>query len=262
MNSTFFSSTYNRALGTLVLVALVAALAAYAYYTLKQAEYLYTGPTTISVSGEGEVLAVPDVGQFSFSVTARADDATAAQAESADKVNAILAYLKEQGIEDRDIRTEQYNLYPTYRFEQRPCPPGQFCPSGEQVQDGFEVSQMVRVKVRDVVNAGTLIAGAGERGATNLSGLTFTVDDEEALKDQARSLAIADAKEQSQKLASELGVRVVRMVGYYEEDQGYPMPYGKGGDMMMERATTAMAPELPAGESAITSRVSITYQVE
>ncbi len=263
MTGTFFSSAYNRVLGTLALVGLVAALGAYAYYTLKQAEYMYMGPTTISVTGEGEVLAVPDIGQFTFTVTATAPEATAAQNDAAKRNNDIIAYLKEQGVEERYIKTEQYSLYPKYRWEERPCVFGQVCPPGEQVEDGFEVSQSVSVKVKDLTKAGDLITGVGERGATNLSGLTFTVEDEESLKAESRALAIENAKEQSEELAKQLGVRLVRMTGYYEE-AGYPMPYGYGGEMAMDAmsAKVEAAPVLPTGEQSTKSRVTLTFQVE
>ncbi|MBY0309764.1 SIMPL domain-containing protein [Patescibacteria group bacterium] len=263
MNETFFSSPINRILGTLALVGLVVSFAAYAYYTLKQAEYMYMGPTTISVTGEGEVLAVPDVGQFSYTVSASAPDATAAQTEVATKGNAVIAYLKEQGIEDRDIKTQQYSMYPKYRWEERPCVYGVPCMPGQQIEDGFEVSQSVTVKVRNLDTAGNLITGVGEKGATNLSGLTFTVDDEEALKSEARTLAIADAQAQSEQLAKDLGVRIVKMNGYYEEGPMSPL-YGYGGEMdaKMQSAMPAVAPELPAGESATKSRVTVTYIVK
>lgn len=262
MNGTFFSSSHNRVLGTLALVGLVAALGAYAFYTLKQAEYMYMGPTTISVTGEGEVLAVPDIGQFSFTVSASASEAAAAQTDAATRSNDIITYLKEQGVEERHIKIEQYSLSPKYRWEQPTCVLGQMCPPGEQVQDGFEVSQTVTVKVKDLTKAGGLITGVGERGATNLSGLTFTVEDEEALKTKARALAIENAKAQSAELAEQLGVAIVRMTGYYEES-GVPAPYEyreMAMDAMSAKAT--VAPMLPTGEQATKSRVSITYLVE
>lgn len=264
MNGTFFSSPINRFLGTLALVGLVVSLAAYAYYTLKQADYMYMGPTTISVTGEGEVLAVPDIGQFSYTVMASAPDAKAAQNEVATKGNAIIAYLKEQGIEDRDIKTEQYSMYPKYRWEERPCVYGMPCVPGNQVEDGFEVSQSVTVKVRNLDSAGDLITAVGEKGATNLSGLNFTIDDVEALQREARSLAIADAHEQSKKLAKDLGVRIVKMNGYYEDGPMYPMMngYAREMDAKMESAMPAAAPELPPGESATKSRVTVTYIVK
>lgn len=260
---TFFSLAYNRVLVTLALAMLVAALGAYAYFTLKQSEYMNMGPVTISVTGEGEVLAVPDIGQFSFSVTAKAPTAAEAQSQAAEANNAILSYLKEQGVEDKDIKTEQYSLYPNYRYEEQPCPIGMRCPPGQQVEDGFEVAQSVSVKVRDLAKAGDFMSGVGERGATNISGLSFTIDNDDKLKEEARALAIADAEAKAKVLSEELGVRIVRMAGYYEND-GMPI-YGYGGDMKsqmeMPMMDAAVVPDLPAGEQSTMSRVTITYIV-
>lgn len=257
----FFSSKLNRFLTTVVLGLLVLALGAYAYYTTQQARYLYTGPTTISVSGEGEVVAVPDIGQFSFSVMAEGEDAATAQSASASKINEINAALEAAGVERADIKTEYYSLYPKYRYESQPCIPGMYCP-GEQVQDGFEVNQTILVKVRNLDNSGTLLGLVGDKGATNISGLSFTIDDDGALMDEARALAIADAKAKAKVLADNLGVRLTKMVGYYEDEGMYPY-YGKGGDMMMAREEMqASAPDMPTGENTTTSRVTLTFQVK
>ncbi len=258
----FFTPSINRTLGTLVLVAAVVALGAYAYLTFAQAKYAGYGPTTISVSGEGEVMARPDVGTFSFTVEAEADDASAAQTASAERMNAVLAYLTEQGIEERDVKTQNYSLQPKYRFEERVCPMGSYCPPGERIADGFTVMQTVSVKVRDLDAAGDIISGVGQTGATNISSLGFTIDDPSILEAEARGLAIADAEAKAEALAEALGVTLVRMTGFYEQEEGY-YPYGKGGDMMMEQASFdgAVAPSLPVGEDETRSMVTITYEI-
>jgi uncharacterized protein len=262
MESSFFSSKFNRAAGSVALVGVIVALSAYAYFTLRQANYLYTGPTTISVTGEGEAVAVPDVATFSFSITEKNADGKAAGSNVATKVNDLIAALKVAGVEEKDIKTDYYNMYPTYRYEDTRCDMG-WCPQN-QIEDGFEVSQSMTVKVRDINKSGELVALVGEKGATNISGLVFEVDDEDALKDEARAAAIADAKEKAEMLAKELGVSLDKMVGYYE-DEGYVTPYygGMGGDMMMKaESAESVAPNLPSGENTTTSRVTISYQVK
>lgn len=264
METTFFSNKNNRLLGALALLMLIVALGAYAQYTFKQAEYLYSGPTTISVTGEGEVTAIPDIGKFSFSVMAEGADAVKAREESNTKANDIIAFLKEKGVEEKDIKTESYNLSPKYKYEQKPCPIGSYCPL-EQIQDGFEVMQIISVKVRNIDLAGDLVAGAGDKGATNLSGLEFTIDDTSVLEDEARKEAIADAKAKAEVLAKELNVELERMVGYYEEENGGPVPYyGMGGDMMVKTAMeeSSVSPDIPVGENTTKSRVTITYQIK
>jgi hypothetical protein len=260
MEHHFFHSTFNRALGSLALVVVVIALLSYAYLTLEQAKHADMMPATISVAGKGEVLAVPDLGQFSFTVQAEGVTAEEAQSLSATKTNAILAYLKEQGIEDKDIKTEGYNLSPRFRFDEQPCPINTFCPPGEQIADGFEVFQTVMVKVRQTDKAGAIIAGVGEREATNISGLTFTIDDTDALKAQAQAAAIVDARAKAAVLADQLGVELVRIVSYYEDMGSYPM-YESAMAMDMKLGD-AMSPELPMGEDATRVTVNVTYEVK
>lgn len=256
----FLSLWYVRVLIILSLIGLVIALLAYANLASRQAEYANFGPTTISVTGEGEILAKPDIGQFSFSVRAEGADAATAQNQSAESINAIIDYLKNNGVEEKDIKTENYYLSPKYRYEERLCISGSYCPPGDRVLDGYEVSQMVRVKVRDLDKAGDLISGVGGHGATDISNLQFTIDDESNLKAEAREQAIADAKERAKELADDLDVRLVRIINFWEDEGGYMPYYGMGGEdaMLESRATVA---NMPTGENSISSRVNITYEI-
>lgn len=263
-NDTFFSKPYNQLLATLTLVGIVCALASYAYVTLVQADHIGSEPATISVSGTGEVLAKPDIAQFSFSVRGQGVDAAAAQTTSATAINEIMDYLKSQKIDEKDIRTEGYNLYPKYRSEERICPFGSYCPPTEGVIDGYEVIQTITVKVRAIDTAGTLLAGVGERGATDLSGLNFTIDDEEVLQTEARDLAIKDAEAKADELAAALGVKLVRLVGYSEGMSGVPYYGGfKLAEMDASESGQAVpAPAVPTGENMTTSQVTLTFQVK
>jgi uncharacterized protein len=260
--SAILNSKLNQLLITLVLVGAVLALGAYSYVMLKQ-QSQWGGPMTINVSGKGEVTAKPDIAQFSFSVRGEGADAAAAQTKSAEVINAVTAYLKENGIEEKDIKTEGYNMNPKYKYEQKPCLYGSYCPPGEQIPDGFEVYQSITVKVRDVEKAGTLLAGIGDKGATDISGLNFTVDDDEAVKAEARKMAIEDAQAQAKELAESLDVRIVKMISYYE-DAGSPM-YNYGGemrDMAMSAKAPMAVPDMPTGENKTISTVTITYEVK
>jgi uncharacterized protein len=258
-----FQDTNMRKVGFLVGIAAIIALLAYTYFALVQAKYLHQGPTTITVSGEGEVFAEPDIAIFTFSVYAEGTDATTAQSKSAESINAIESYLESEGIEDRDRKTQNYNLSPKYEYPQRvDCPNFGYCPPGEAKIVGYEVSQTISVKVRNPGDIGALISGVGERGATNMSGPSFTIDDESALKAQAREMAIDDAKAKAEKLAADLDVRIVRMNGFWE-DEGYMPYYGLGGAEMkaMDSAMPAVVPNMPMGENTVTSRVNISYEI-
>ncbi len=261
----FFTLWYVKALVVLILIGVVLALGAYTKATLREAKYGQYGFASLNVQGTAEVIAKPDIGQFTFSVLAEAADAATAQSDSATKINNILSYLKEAGIDESDIKTTNYYLSPKYSYEERVCLSGtSYCPPGERYIDGYQVTQSVSVKVRDLDTAGNLISGVGERGATNVSQLQFTIDDESSLKAEARAKAIADAREKAEDLADSLGVKITRFVSYYEDNQGYYgyeakselsyMSFDGGGD--------AVAPNLPTGENTIISNVNVTFEVE
>jgi len=233
---------------------------------LKGLRYIGAGipaTNTITVSGEGEVFAVPDIATFSVSVQEEAKEVQDAQEVATEKTNSIIAFLKGEGVEERDIKTTDYSVYPQYDYLQSVCSEG-YCPPGRQELRGYQVSQTLTVKVRDTEEAGALLSGVGSRGASNVSGLTFTIDDEDALQTQARELAIADAQTKAEELADQLGVKIVRVTGFYENDYGYPTPYayGLGGaDTAIRAETIKVAPELPVGENKIVSNVNVTYEI-
>ncbi len=259
----------------IIVKAAAAALAVLALFLLVETvkafkEYRFVGSgvtatNTITVSGMGEVFAVPDRATFTVTVREEAADVAGAQDKATEKANAIISYLKSSGVEEKDIKTINYNVNPKYEWEQKACVAGTYCEPGNQVLIGFEVWQTIEVKVQDPKKAGDLLTGVGSRGASEVSGLSFTIEDEDALKSEAREMAIEEAEEKAEALAKQLGVSLVRVVGFNEDSYGYPMPYyAKGGmamDAMNTEAVRAVAPELPAGENKITSNVNVTYEI-
>ena len=253
---------------TIALVAFALWGAASAIKTFKEFRFVGSGTTatnTITVSGEGEVFAVPDLATFSVTVLEEAKEVKDAQKVATEKINDIIDYLKAQGVEEKDIKTSSYNVYPKYEWLQETCAADRPCPPGKQVMNGFEVSQTVEVKVRDTDKAGDLLSGVGNRGVNSVSGLNFTIDDEDALNAEARAKAIADAESKAKELANQLGVSLVRIVGFNENGGGYPIYMKREALMSVDSgyggAVSAMAPSVPTGENKIVSNVSITYEI-
>lgn len=262
MQNSLLQNNVVRGLIVLALVGLVCALGAYTYFTLKQAKGAYDGAVTITATGEGEVFAKPDIGSFTFTVQTDGTDATEAQNKNVEAMGKITKYLTEAGVAEADIKTDNYQLNPKYRYDNKPCVMGSYCPPGEPIPDGFEVFQGVTVKVRDLTKAGNLIGGVGEQGATNISSLQFTIDDESSLQAEARLKAIEDAKKQGEAIAASLGMRVVKVVGFYEDGLGVPMPYAKMETMDSYAAGAPVRDAvLPVGENTVISRVSVTYEL-
>lgn len=252
-----------KALVFIVLILAGIGLAAYTYLAYTQAKYMGMGMSTISVSGMSERSVRPDIATFTFSVMGEDADGTVAQQKSGAAMQTIVDYLKAQGVAPADIKTTYYNLYPKYEYTGGPCNEWGYCPQGEQRVVGYVADETVSVKVRAVDKAGDLIAGVGQNGATNVSGLSFTIDDPEAVKEEIRAEAIADAKEKAERLADSLGVRLGKLVNYYEESPT-PYPYyGYGGDMMEKSMDSAQAaPSIAPGENDLTSTVTLIYEIK
>ena len=248
----------------LVLIILAAFLAVKTINEIKEYRYIGGGVATsnvVTVSGVGEVFAVPDIASFSFSVIEERKTATEAQDEAAKKINKIMSFLKKNDIDEKDIKTTNYNVHPRYEYNRELCSGGYCPPSGDRELVGFEVSQSISVKVRDVDEAGSIVSGVGELGASNISGLNFTIDDEELLLKEARKKAIDEAQKKAKDLAKDLDVKLVRVVSFSDSggEPYYPRydfaesaVLGKGG---------GVSPEISVGENKIVSFVSITYEI-
>jgi uncharacterized protein YggE len=253
--------TAAAALGFLAIFLLMQTVKA-----MKEYRYVGSGVTatnTITVAGDGEVFAVPDRATFTVTVREEGEDVAGAQDKATAKINAIIDYLKDAGVEEEDIKTQSYNVNPKYEYTQEACT-NFSCPPSNQRLVGFEVYQMLEVKVQDPKKAGDLLTGVGSKGASEVSSLSFTVEDEDALRAEAREQAITEAKEKADALAAQLGVSVVRVVGFYEDAGGYPpMPYAARGGVAMDAAQEmkAVAPSLPVGENKIVSSVNVTYEI-
>lgn len=249
----------------IALIVLSLFLAAQFLHTLKSYALLDRSTPAvnlITISGMGEVFAVPDIASFTFGVRESAATVPEAQKVVTEKIDNALSEIKKAGIEDKDIKTVGYNIYPRYEYNNRPCT--QFsCPPSEQKLVGYEVSQTIMVKVRDVQKAGGILGDLGSVDVTDVSGLNFTIDDETALQAEARGKAIADAKAKAEVLAKDLGVKLGKVINF-SENGNYPIPYygyeayGKGGDM----AVSAPAPQIPEGENKIVSNVTITFEIK
>jgi uncharacterized protein YggE len=257
------------ALGMLALFLLVLTVS-----SLKSYRYIGSGisPTdTINVEGEGEVVAVPDTATFTVSVQDTAADVQTAQTKATTEGNAVIAYLKQQGIPDTDVQTTDYEINPQYSYQQAACPniavtngavaSTVYCPPGRQTLTGYQVSETLSVKVTDTSKAGAILSGVGSLGASSVSGLSFTVADQDALQAQARNKAIAQAQGKAQDLAKSLGVQLVGVVGFNENQNGGVVPmYAKASGMALDSAA-APAPALPTGQNTITDDVTVTYEI-
>lgn len=268
--------------GTLVCLVLALFIAVQVVNGIKENRYIggsVPASNVISVSGEGEIFATPDIAEVSFDVVVERNTIAEAQEEAAQKMNAVIAFLKESDIAERDIKTTNYSANPRYEWRNEIMPLGAGAtepafvggpdvavsyPSyggGEtRVLIGYEVRQNISVKIRDTEAVGEIVSGIGALGVTNMYGPNFTIDDEAELLREARQEAIADAQQKAKELAKDLGVKLVRVVSFSESGGPY-YPYYRAEMAVMDSAGGKTTPEIPAGENRITAYVTITYEI-
>lgn len=217
---------------------------------------------TISVSASAEVSAMPDVARLSFTVSEEAENADDAQATVKEKTADALAIVREYGVEDKDIETS-ISVYPRYSSGATICY-DYGCDRGDQEIRGYEVSQNVTIELREFDEVGTLLSDLVSVGVRNLNGPYFSIEDKEAAQEEARLEAIAKAKEKARKMSDEIGVRLGKVVNYYENDGGYYPAYrtmnaAYGGDMAVEEA--AIDFNVPVAEQDVAIEVTLVYKV-
>ncbi|OGZ41607.1 MAG: hypothetical protein A3C80_00185 [Candidatus Ryanbacteria bacterium RIFCSPHIGHO2_02_FULL_45_43] len=222
---------------------------------------------SFTVTGEGKTVAVPDVAIFHFSIiTEGGTDLGGLQSKNIKDANSAIAFVKSEGVDSKDIKTTSYNIQPRYQYydcriygplgegSAEPCPPPKIV--------GYTVTQAVQVKVRDFDKTGNILSGVVDRGANDVSGLTFTVDDPTEPETQARTEAIAKAKEKAQAVATAGGFRLGKLISI---DEGFyaPVPYyklGVGGEVASRADTTP--PSIEPGSEEVRVNVTLRFAIE
>lgn len=215
--------------------------------------------SVIEVTGVGEVFTRPDLAVVSFSVENEGKETKQVLSINAEKVNKVISYFKGKGIEEKDIKTTAFNLYPRYEYYGESS---YLKPEERRVLVGYEAIQTVEIKIREMDKIGEFLEGGVASGANRVHGVSFTVENEKELIKEARGIAIKEAKNEAEILSKQLGVRLVGIIGFSEQQDGginYMRSLGMGEmDKMIEFTT----PEIATGENKITSRVYLRYKIK
>ena len=205
--------------------------------------------TRLDISATGTVTRVPDLAIISAGVVTRAPTASGAISENAARMERVRAALRRAGIEDRDIQTSSINLNPDYRYQENQPP----------VLTGYQASNSVSVKFRDIRNAGKILDALVAEGANQINGPMLGIDKPEEALDEARQQALTKARARAELYARAIGKRVGRILSISESGAmapPYPMPM-----MRMEAAQDASTKIVP-GEQSLSITLSISYELE
>ena len=205
-------------------------------------------PPILSVSGSGSVQGAPDQAAITLGVVTRAETAKEAQQENAAKATAIREALSALGVEEKDVKTEDYSFRPEYSRT-----------GNERVVVGYTASNTMRVQVRNVALVGDVVDAVLASGANTIHSLDFSIKDTDALRRRALESAVKDARDKADAIAHALGARIVG-VHHVTENTGMFQPR-QSNMMLMAKSSDAMAESTPidGGTLSLTADVHIDF---
>jgi uncharacterized protein YggE len=212
-------------------------------------------PHILSVSGEGEVRAVPDQARLTAGVVTHGKTAAEALAANSTAMNSVFAALKKRGIPEKSITTSNFSINPQYP------PYRQDAPQEDRTRIiGYEVSNQVTVIVDDVSKAGATLDALVAAGANQAGGVSFAIRDPKPLMKEARADAVKDAMEKARTLAEAAGVALGPILSINEGGPVRPVPmFAKA---MAESAVAAPPAPMAPGEQSVTVNVSIAWEIQ
>lgn len=240
--------------------AIISALGIVAIATVLSLAFYFTNAKNnddrFSVTGSGTVYAKADIANLTIGIKTEVKKTAAeATSENSENMNAVIAVIKELGVEEKDIKTTNYNLRPNYKWTED---------RGQELI-GYEVSQDVTLKIRDLEKISEIIGKTTEKGANQVGNINFTIDDEFELMNQARELAIEKAKEKAQLIAAQSGMKLGKIKGMHESSyQPTPASYSNAKmDLAVEEAVGGViSPSIEAGTNEIRAEVTLIYEVK
>ena len=205
--------------------------------------------TLLNVSSSAEATRIPDVARISAGVVTQGSDSNAALRANAQQMDKVMAAVRKAGIAERDVQTSGVSLTPQYKYDDNKAP---------QIV-GYQASNTVNIKVRDISKLGTVLDTLGEQGANQINGPMFSIDQPEPVYDQARMEALKKAQERAQTYAKALNLRVVRIVSIDENNNGgfQPMAVLSAAPRASKEFTTPISP----GETTLSVTLNVVFEL-
>ena len=207
--------------------------------------------TLLSISATGEASRAPDIATISTGVVTQAADANTAMRDNAVQMDRMMTALRAAGIAERDVQTSGINLNPQYKYAEN-MPP---------VIVGYQASNTVNVKVRELAKLGKVLDALVAQGANQINGPSFGIDKPEAAFEEARVAAVKKAQAQAQTYARTLGLQVKRIISISEGGASLPRPVPVMRMMAAADAGYAKETSVAPGESAVSVSVEMVFEL-
>lgn len=206
----------------------------------------------ITVTGTGQVSGSPDIARVTVGVESQGNEVKQVVSENNTKMAELIAGLKGAGISDKDIQTTNYSVYVENPRVEPVAPTEKAQPSSLI----YHVANQVQITVRDISKLSSVLDLSVEKGANSIYGVSFDVSNPTALEDQAREIAVANARDRAEKLAKLEGLTLGSVIRV-EEISGSPaMYYAAAKDMAQGGAA------IESGSIQITVNLQVTYGIK
>lgn len=207
-------------------------------------------PATITITGYSKINYIPDEAVITAGVLIEGQDPKDIQIKSDNLMKGLVNFLKEEGIEEKNLKTTRYNLSPKYDFE-----------NYNQII-GYSLEQTLEVKLKDFSKVGEIVAGLTRNGANEIKGLSFVLSDEaeKNLKKEARELAIADAYQNLDNLKRSLNIKNIKLIGF-SEDGNQPITYQRFDATLQNEYLKSPISPILAGENEFVSNVYLVFEL-
>lgn len=212
-------------------------------------------PRIITITGEGEVTAAPDIAYVDMGVVSEGKTAGEALAANTAAMEKVFEGLEEAGLDKKDMQTSNFSVYPVYEQVR----PEDNRPHTPKI-GGYTVQNQLTVKVRDLDNLGAILDKVVTLGSNQLSGVRFAIDDPKPLMNEARQAAVKDALDKAKLYAGAAGVAVGEILSISESGASMPQPYYAKDMMMAVRAESAPVP-MAAGEQTVSANVTLVIRI-
>ena len=218
--------------------------------TAQPAQMVPISGTRLDVVATGEVNRVPDIVRINAGVMTQAPTATEAIRQNAQQMQSLSAALRRAGVAERDIQTSAINLNPDWRHVENRTP--------ELI--GYRAHNQVSVRFRDIRNSGRILDALVTAGANQIDGPMFLIERPEEGLDEARQLALRNARARADLYARSLGMRVKRILSVSEAGMGYMPP--QAGMMRNMDAAQAASTQIVPGEQTLATSLTVSFELE
>lgn len=230
------------------LFSLCAVLACFAFllFPSSSLQVYAEGNNRISVSGSAEIKLQPDIAMVHVGAETSHKNAAAAQQENAEIMNRLMEKMLSAGIEKNDIVTSSFNIYPKYQYW-----------AGEQKPDGYQVTNIVRFKTKNLDALGQLLSDLAAAGANVFNGIQFTVENSDAVYNQALAAALQNAKDKAAALVGNLETYTLTSIA---EENSYYNAYSYCDTSSMVRGVSAESVPVMKGEIAVKANIKAEFE--